>query len=179
MRNLIKFLFADSQEQEDREHFADDIAHIFEDCAAVEALESHSIPLEAALQSLGISVSLLVEPTHVIYSTSVEEDYDNVAKILADPASLYALAEKGWVPVSCGNVSEGDTNCFKIKFMNLVIEADTPCDLDNLIRLSQELGDAPTDQSTKSRKQKEEKVQETADDLINKILGKTLDSGCQ
>jgi len=175
-KDLLRFLFQESQQIEDAEGLSEDISAIFESENEEDSVKIVKAPLKKALKSLGIDAeSLEVTDEGALLHTDCDKEYATVVNIITDPVNLYKLAEQGWVACVSGNItSTQDEDCYVVRFIEIDVageEADEE-DLEKIIKNAQELGDSNEGPSQEDEKEsnKENDVKESADDVVNRML---------
>ena len=150
MKDLLKFLFDDSQQQADLEDLASEIPAIFEDIGKIEGLQIKSAPLVKALKELDLEVKDSdVEADCCGLNWTLDSDcgYLKAKEALLRPENMHVLAELGWIALPAGDV-KGTTEeaKYKIKFLQIyepeMGDADKADDFEKMMKAAQELGDA-------------------------------------
>src|SRR5512137_2680502 len=104
-KNLIAFLFGESQVDDEIAGIVESIADIDTDGAAGD-LKVDKQPLAKALSSLGIEDKTLEnDPRGLSLVFNNAEEYRAAHAILNEPDSLHKLAELGWVFSTQGDVA--------------------------------------------------------------------------
>jgi hypothetical protein len=156
-RELIEFLFGDSQQASEREMLTRDFAHIFEEMERQEELEPKKTPLKSALSKLGVKAELNDD-----FTISVEEpaEYRKIKAKLSDPDTMEELAELGWVVADCGDVAmTGEEADFRFRFTE--ITQDEPDnsekrpgrkDLEAIVKAAKEFSYSPKEEQPDPKK---------------------------
>ncbi len=119
-RELIEFLFGDSQQASEREMLTRDFAHIFEEMERQEELEPKKTPLKSALSSLGVKGELEDDTEGFTLAFENGAEYRKAKTKLRDPETMEKLAELGWVVTDCGDVAmTGEDPEFKFRFVEI------------------------------------------------------------
>lgn len=119
-RELIEFLFGDSQQAAEREMLTSDFAHIFEEMEKQEDLEPKKTPLKSALSKLGVTAELEDDTEGFCISLEDGAEYHKIKTKLRDPEAMEKLAELGWVVSDCGDVAmTGEDPDFRFRFMEI------------------------------------------------------------
>jgi hypothetical protein len=184
MNKLLQFLFHDSQEEQDRDSLAEDLAAIFEGADEVESIEAKKSPLIKALKSLDISTSdeyITVSANGVKLTCDSPEDYFAYKAKLLSPDGLHSLATEGWVPLFQGDDQPStETGNLSVTFIPIDTADDDNLDkdkvdhkaLEKISKDSQELGDAH-DSDTESEEVDYDikpKKYESAEDIVDRLL---------
>jgi hypothetical protein len=116
---LLKFLFEDSQIQEDQDSLAEDIEAIFEDDG--DTLKIDKKPLAAALKSLDIgSEGLEMDPRGFSLVFSDPATFQSAVTVLSDYEAIAKLAEAGWVHSVQGDVAQANEPAeLRIRFLEI------------------------------------------------------------
>jgi hypothetical protein len=121
-RDLIEFLFRDSQQASERDVLAPEFDSIFEEMDKQE-LEPAKTPLKSALAKLGVDIELQDDIVGFCASTSCPAEYRELRDKLKSPEAMEKLAELGWVVADRGDramTGEEAAYCFNF------IEIATP-----------------------------------------------------
>lgn len=132
-KDLIEFLYGVSQEESELESLlTEDFAKMLEEADAEEAksMKAEKSPLVAALKSLGINGSGLVEdPEGFVMTTDDRAEYAAAVDRLFDPEHMHALAKKGWVPFKCGDQAMANEKPeFKLRFLEIAAHVASDSD---------------------------------------------------
>jgi len=156
-RELIEFLFGDSQQASEREMLTRDFAHIFEEMERQEELEPKKTPLKSVLSKIGVKVELNDD-----FAISVEDaaEYRKIKSKLNDPDTMEELAELGWVVSDCGDVAmTGEEADFRFRFTE--ITQDEPensekrpgrKDLEAIVKAAKEFSYSPKEEQPDLKK---------------------------
>ena len=181
MRNLLQFLYKDSQDQNlDNESLTD----LFEAAEDLEKLEFGSKPLAAALKELGITGELESCPNGVRLVYTDEDAYNIDHHKVTAPESAYPLAVAGWVATGSADIADVETEPkYVLHFISInpseVDDKTDAEDLEKIIKQAQELDDAHAadtqpsggveHQYTKENR-KRKNVDADAEALVEKLL---------
>lgn len=119
-KNLIAFLFGESQVDDEIAGIVESIADIDTDGAAGD-LKVDKQPLAKALSALGIEDKTLEnDPRGLSLVFSNADDYRSAHAILNEPDSLHKLAELGWVFSTQGDVAMANEPAeLRIRFLEI------------------------------------------------------------
>lgn len=126
-KNLIAFLFGESQVDEEIAGIVESIADM--DVGEGDGLKVEKKPLASALSDFGIdSKALEKDPRGLALVFSNPDEYRAAHAILNEPSSLHRLAELGWVFSTQGDVSMANEPAeLRIRFLEIdeIEPADT------------------------------------------------------
>lgn len=126
-KNLYDFLFGSKADAIGEQQLGEQVISLFEDAEA-EAAETPVVdkkPLTTALKEIGVkSVDIDDRLTPGVqwcdYISDDEQVYKRVAEKVFSVEGMTGLAERGWVPMRCGETSmSGETPQFKIGFIEI------------------------------------------------------------
>jgi hypothetical protein len=146
VKNLINFLFLDSQEADSR---VADLDALAEKLALVDKLKSCRTPLLTALKKLDLPVTkemILDTPDGIRINLEDSATYQLFAAKLRDPDVMSQLGELGWVANAGGeDAMTGELPRFHVDFL-CVLEPDVaddekPEDLEKLLKAAREIPD--------------------------------------
>lgn len=145
-KDLINFLFGESQKVQDADGVADDITSIFEEMEEIEALEVNKAPLERVLKEIEVEGDVKVDELSRELCVCVEgpNEYKDAINKVFDYDNMHKLAQGGWVPAKSG---QDDKDNFRIKFIEVSVHEpennDKDVDLEDLIKKAQEFATTP------------------------------------
>ena len=104
-KNILAFLFGDSQVESEIDETRDAIEQIFEEAEDAEPLKAKKTPLAAALKALGVSAEdgLELDPEGFSICYCEEEPYREACQLLTEPEGMEKLAELGWFATRMGD----------------------------------------------------------------------------
>lgn len=156
-RELIEFLFGDSQQASEREMLTRDFAHIFEEMERQEELEPKKTPLKSVLSKVGIKAELNDD-----FTVSVDEpaEYRKIKAKLSDPETMEELAELGWVVSDCGDVAMTGEECdFRFRFTEITQDEPENAekrtgrkDLEAIVKAAKEFSYSPKEEQPDPKK---------------------------
>lgn len=127
MKDLLAYLFGDSQIESEVEETKAAIEKIMEEAEKEEPLKPKRTPLVNALKALGIeSVDSNIEydPEGFSLKCGEDADYRRYVGILMEPDAMEKLAKLGWVVTRCGDVAmSNEAPEYRIRFLEI-----TTCD---------------------------------------------------
>jgi hypothetical protein len=119
---FLKFLFEDSQKDEELAHYLDEVA---EEADKLDKIETKKAPLKAALKKIGLDIKdfeLDIDPEQggLRWTTSCPEMFKQAEKALRSPDGLNAMAELGWLAAVGGDQRGTDADgCYEIYFVDI------------------------------------------------------------
>jgi hypothetical protein len=105
-KNILAFLFGDSQIESEIDETRDAIEHIFEEVEDAEPLKAKKTPLASALKTLGVALGdngLEMDPEGFSICFDNEDGYRHACRVLMEPDGMEKLAELGWVATRMGD----------------------------------------------------------------------------
>ncbi len=127
MKDLLAYLFGDSQIESEVEETKDAIEKIMEAAEKAEPLQPKRTPLVNALKALGlddVNSEIEYDPEGFSLKCVEEPEYRRYVRILMEPDAMEKLAKLGWVVTRCGDVAMSNEEPeFRIRFLEV-----TTCD---------------------------------------------------
>ena len=122
MKNILAYLYGDSQVESEIDDTQDAVDQILEAAEDLEPIKAKRTPLSAALKTLKVDAEgLELGPAGFSLRYSTEADYaENCAK-LAEPEAMETLAQKGWVAIHQGDrAMSGEVEPeYRIRFIDI------------------------------------------------------------
>ncbi len=122
MKNILAFLFGDSQIESEIDEAKDAIEHIFEEVEN-DPLRTKKTPLASALKALGIAQSdeVTLGDGGFYLTYDQEADYKDACRKLTEPDGLEKLAEMGWFALRQGDrAMSGEVQPeYRIRFVDI------------------------------------------------------------
>lgn len=120
-RNLLQFLFQDSQEQSAIDALGDEFAELLAEADEAEEIKPTKTPLITALSGLDIGAGdLEMDTMGFLFVTDKKERYDDVWCKLQEPDQMHKLAEQGWIAVRCEDTAtQREEPAFTIRFIEI------------------------------------------------------------
>ena len=123
MKDLLAYLYGDSQIESEVEDLKEAIDRIMEEAEKEEPLKPKRTPLVNALKSLGlddVGSEIEYDPEGFSLVCGEEDEYRRYTTILLEPDSMEKLAKLGWVVTRCGDVAmTGEPPEFRIRFLEI------------------------------------------------------------
>jgi len=125
VKNLLKFLYNESQESDYADFCEEDVDKIFEELSRAEELETKVKPLSKALSDLGIDVGGSVHVDNQgLYLECDDEDYADIITLLRSAEGINTLASAGFV------AGEAPSCCDRINFIDVKVADEDDLDSD-------------------------------------------------
>lgn len=122
-KNLIAFLFSESQIRDDLGDIGEDLTHLFEKAAEVEDRDAvnSKTDLASALGKVGIEyLDLEQDPSGAVARFETRAQYSAALNLVAEPDNMHALATLGWVPLPVGDVAMSNEDAeFRMRFLEI------------------------------------------------------------
>lgn len=128
MKDLLAFLFGESQIRQDLVGMEGDLTRLFEQAAKVEADQSlaSKTDLESALKEIGVEASSYEEdPAGCAALFDERNDFAKALVLVREPDNMHKLAEMGWVALKVGDVAmSNEPPEFRIRFLEFTVATD-------------------------------------------------------
>jgi len=123
MKDLLAYLFRDSQLESEAEATREAIEQIMEEAETQEPLKTKRTPLLQALKTIGlgdVDSEMQYDPEGFSLHTDDEMTYKDWVRLLMEPDAMEKLAEMGWVVTRCGDKAQiNEPPEFRVRFLEI------------------------------------------------------------
>lgn len=130
-KNILAYLFGDSQLESELDETRDYIEQIMEAAESAEPIKAKRTPLAAALKMLGVDATdgLELDPEGFSLAFDGDKEYHAASSRLREPDAMEKLAEMGWVVARLGDRGMANEPAdYRIRFIEIATAASTDSD---------------------------------------------------